>query len=33
MKKPIALGAVLALAVTAWATPRLVVFEEFTATT
>lgn len=32
MKKLIVLGALLALAVSAWATPRMVVFEEFTAT-
>jgi len=32
MKKVIVLGALLALAVVSWATPRLVVFEEFTGT-
>lgn len=32
MKKLIVLGALLILAVSAWATPRVVVFEELTAT-
>ncbi len=32
MKKLIVLGAFLALAVASWATPRLVVFEEFSGT-
>jgi len=32
MKKLVVLGALLALAVVSWATPRLVVFEEFTGT-
>jgi len=32
MKKLIVLGALLALAVVSWATPRVVVFEELTAT-
>jgi len=31
MKKLIVLGALLTLAVVSWATPRLVVFEEFTS--
>jgi len=32
MKKTFVLAALLTLAVSAWATPRMVVFEEFTAT-
>ncbi len=32
MKKLIVLGTLLTLAVWGWATPRLVVFEEFTGT-
>jgi len=32
MKKLLFLGAFLALAVLSWATPRLVVFEEFSGT-